>query len=77
MELIEGNSVCAVCENADSAGGKEMCVNISGKHFHVLVCVECHLQEIGRTFGALAHLLSHQQKEIDKNAKKPTLGIVQ
>ena len=77
MELIEGNSVCAVCENADSQGGKEMCVTISGKHFHVLVCVECHLRELGATFGAFVHLLSEQHKELKKTAKKLGIGIVQ
>lgn len=77
MELIDGKALCASCERDDTPGGKEMCVTIDGTHHHVLICVECHLRELGGTFAATVNLLAHQQKTIEKLTKKPKLGVVQ
>jgi hypothetical protein len=57
--------------------GKEICVNIDGKHFHVLICVECHLKEIGMTFSAAVQMMRGQQSTIEKLTKRRDLEVIQ
>jgi hypothetical protein len=53
-----------------------MCVNVDGRHHHVLICVSCHLREI-ELFALAAAQAFHEQQEIIDKMRKPKLGVVQ
>ena len=57
-------AVCAGCQKS-IGGAAEMCLNIGGKHLHVLICINCHVLEIQRFVEATGAMLVKQQKLLD------------